>query len=56
MLDEWRPLLCPFDVTVIEAVNILSEFLPTLTPPEVGYRLIFFSFRIYNVLFVCMNI
>ena len=29
MLDEWRPLLCPFDMSMLEGVNLLAEFLPT---------------------------
>lgn len=29
MLDEWRPLLCPFDVTNIKAVHYFEYFLPT---------------------------
>ena len=35
MLDEWRPLLCPFDTSMIEASQHFSEFLPTLVPVEV---------------------
>lgn len=34
MLDEWRPLLCPFDVTNIKAVHYFEYFLPTDLPPE----------------------
>ena len=29
MLDEWRPLFCPFDMSMMEGVNLLGEFLPT---------------------------
>lgn len=29
MLDEWRPLFCPFDMSMLEGVNLLGEFLPT---------------------------
>ena len=32
MLEEWRPLLCPFDLSMIEALSYISEFLPTLLP------------------------
>ncbi|XP_067680549.1 proteasome activator complex subunit 4-like [Haliotis asinina] len=44
MLEEWRPLICPFDVTVIKALNYLELFLPTSLPPEhydKGYKLWF---------------
>ncbi|XP_060589859.1 proteasome activator complex subunit 4B-like [Ruditapes philippinarum] len=44
MLDEWRPLLCPFDVTVIKALQYLDLFLPTnLMEHEMdkGFRLWF---------------
>lgn len=34
MLDEWRPLLCPFDMAMTDAMGYLSFFLPTLLPPE----------------------
>lgn len=36
MLDEWRPLLCPFDITVIKGLKYMELFLPTLfiTEPE----------------------
>lgn len=34
MLDEWRPLLCPFDVTNIKAVHYFEYFLPTDLPSE----------------------
>ena len=30
MLEEWRPLLCPFDHSMVEALTYISEFLPTL--------------------------
>ncbi|XP_032233646.1 proteasome activator complex subunit 4 isoform X2 [Nematostella vectensis] len=32
MLDEWRPLLCPYDVTFSKAMFYLSLFLPTTLP------------------------
>ena len=34
MLDEWRPLLCPFDVTVVKGLSYLDRFLPTSLPEE----------------------
>lgn len=34
MLDEWRPLLCPFDVKFAKAMFYFSLFLPTTLPPE----------------------
>ena len=34
MLDEWRPLLCPFDVTMIKGCYYFDVFLPTILPPE----------------------
>ncbi|XP_070577632.1 proteasome activator complex subunit 4-like isoform X2 [Ptychodera flava] len=42
MLDEWRPLLCPFDVTMSKGISYLEMFLPTLLPPEdhgMGFKL-----------------
>ncbi|ESP01603.1 hypothetical protein LOTGIDRAFT_238219, partial [Lottia gigantea] len=47
MLDEWRPLLCPFDVTILKALNYLHVFLPTNLPPEhhdKGFKLWFDEF------------
>ncbi|KAL4612987.1 proteasome activator complex subunit 4B-like [Arapaima gigas] len=44
MLEEWRPLLCPFDVTMQKAISYLELFLPTLLPPEchhIGFKLWF---------------
>ncbi|XP_044145613.1 proteasome activator complex subunit 4 isoform X2 [Bufo gargarizans] len=44
MLEEWRPLLCPFDVTMQKAIGYLELFLPTSLPPELhhkGFRLWF---------------
>ena len=29
MLDEWRPLMCPFDVTMGVAMSYFEMFLPT---------------------------
>ena len=34
MLDEWRPLMCPYDVTFGKAMFLFSLFLPTTLPPE----------------------
>ena len=34
MLDEWRPLLCPFDESMNKGIAYLDLFLPTLLPPE----------------------
>jgi proteasome activator subunit 4 len=34
MLKEWRPLLCPFDTAMFDAMEYFSDFLPTLTYPE----------------------
>lgn len=47
MLDEWLPLMCPFDVTMHKAVAYLELFLPTMLPPEQhhrGFRLWFDKF------------
>jgi len=41
MLDEWRPLLCPFDASMDEAMYYLEAFLPTALYPEeheTGYK------------------
>jgi len=34
MLDEWRPLLCVFDMAMLKAVSNMELFLPTIMPPE----------------------
>uniref|UniRef100_A0A8C3A4M3 Uncharacterized protein n=1 Tax=Cyclopterus lumpus TaxID=8103 RepID=A0A8C3A4M3_CYCLU len=34
MLDEWRPLLCVFDMVMQKAVSNMELFLPTIMPPE----------------------
>ncbi|XP_056286378.1 proteasome activator complex subunit 4B-like [Pseudoliparis swirei] len=34
MLDEWRPLLCVFDMVMLKAVSNMELFLPTIMPPE----------------------
>ncbi|KAJ8309114.1 hypothetical protein KUTeg_013988 [Tegillarca granosa] len=47
MLDEWRPLLCPFDVTNIKALHYFEFFLPTSLPPPLhdkGFKLWFQEF------------
>ncbi|XP_028325388.1 proteasome activator complex subunit 4A isoform X1 [Gouania willdenowi] len=47
MLDEWRPLLCPFDVTMQRAISYFELFLPTTLPPELhhqGFKLWFDEF------------
>ncbi|XP_035261773.1 proteasome activator complex subunit 4B isoform X1 [Anguilla anguilla] len=44
MLDEWRPLLCPFDHTMQKAISYFELFLPTILPPEqlhLGFKLWF---------------
>nr|DBA27145.1 TPA: hypothetical protein GDO54_011320 [Pyxicephalus adspersus] len=47
MLEEWRPLMCPFDVTMQKAISYFELFLPTSLPPELhhkGYKLWFDEF------------
>ncbi|CAN7938235.1 unnamed protein product [Ixodes hexagonus] len=47
MLDEWVPLMCPFDVTMHKAMAYLELFLPTVLPPEQhhkGFKLWFDKF------------
>ncbi|EMP23881.1 Proteasome activator complex subunit 4 [Chelonia mydas] len=47
MLDEWRPLMCPFDVTMQKAITYFELFLPTSLPPELhhkGFKLWFDEF------------
>ncbi|OXB74298.1 UNVERIFIED_CONTAM: hypothetical protein H355_006827 [Colinus virginianus] len=47
MLDEWRPLMCPFDVTMQKAITYFELFLPTTLPPELhhkGFKLWFYEF------------
>ncbi|XP_030051703.1 proteasome activator complex subunit 4 isoform X1 [Microcaecilia unicolor] len=44
MLEEWKPLMCPFDVTMQKAISYLELFLPTSLPPELhckGFKLWF---------------
>ncbi|XP_069464332.1 proteasome activator complex subunit 4 isoform X2 [Ambystoma mexicanum] len=44
MLEEWKPLMCPFDVTMQKAISYLDLFLPTTLPPELhckGFKLWF---------------
>ncbi|KAJ8248283.1 hypothetical protein GJAV_G00240340 [Gymnothorax javanicus] len=38
MLDEWRPLLCPFDVTMQRAIGYFELFLPTTLPPKLHHK------------------
>uniref|UniRef100_A0A667ZTN8 Proteasome activator subunit 4 n=1 Tax=Myripristis murdjan TaxID=586833 RepID=A0A667ZTN8_9TELE len=38
MLEEWRPLLCPFDVTMQRAISYFELFLPTTLPPELHHK------------------
>lgn len=47
MLAEWRPLLCPFDMTMPMGVSLLAAFLPTKIEPkkhQQGYLLWFDEF------------
>ncbi|XP_022243744.1 proteasome activator complex subunit 4-like [Limulus polyphemus] len=47
MLTEWRPLICPFDVTMNKAMMYFELFLPTLLGPDnydKGFRLWFEEF------------
>ena len=49
MLDKWRPLLCPYDTKMSEAIDYFELFLPTLTKPEnhkQGFKLWFEEFMI----------
>ncbi|XP_054614170.1 proteasome activator complex subunit 4B [Dunckerocampus dactyliophorus] len=44
MLEEWRPLLCVFDVAMQKAISNMELFLPTIMPPDEhtkGFRLWF---------------
>ncbi|XP_052006994.1 proteasome activator complex subunit 4A-like isoform X1 [Xyrauchen texanus] len=44
MLDEWKPLMCPFNVTMQRAMGYFELFLPTTLPPELhekGFKLWF---------------
>lgn len=38
MLEEWRPLMCPFDVTMQKAITYFELFLPTSLPPELHHK------------------
>ncbi|XP_025720971.1 proteasome activator complex subunit 4-like [Callorhinus ursinus] len=38
MLEEWRPLRCPFDVTMQKAITYFEIFLPTSLPPELHHK------------------
>lgn len=42
MLDEFRPMLCPFSTEIARAIEYLELFLPLNVKPEeadVGYKL-----------------
>lgn len=56
MLDEWRPLVCPFDVTMVKAMSYFELFLCTTLQPQYhdkGFKLWFQEFMdIWNV---CQN-
>lgn len=44
MLEEWRPMLCPFSTSIHRAITYFNLFLPTTLPPEhhdVGFKLWF---------------
>ncbi len=34
MLDEWKPLLCPYDTSFSKAIEKFELFLPTVVYPE----------------------
>lgn len=34
MLDEWRPMLCPFSASIQRYITYFNLFLPTTLPPE----------------------
>ncbi|GLH02190.1 Proteasome activator complex subunit 4 [Gryllus bimaculatus] len=57
MLNEWRPLLCPFDNTkIVSTIETLEWFLPIALPPsrsDKGYKLWFNDFM--NLWDVCNN-
>ena len=38
MLEEWRPLMCPFDVTMQKAITYFEIFRPTSLPPELHHK------------------
>ncbi|KAF3826779.1 hypothetical protein GH733_009304 [Mirounga leonina] len=38
MLEEWRPLMCPFDVTMQKAITYFEIFLPTSLPPQLHHK------------------
>ncbi|KAH9384576.1 hypothetical protein HPB48_026585 [Haemaphysalis longicornis] len=47
MLEEWLPLLCPFDRSMQKAMAYFQLFLPTTLPPDqhgLGFRLWFDNF------------
>ena len=38
MLEEWRPLLCVYDMSMIDATSFMSYFMPTLVAPDQHHR------------------
>ncbi|XP_062510278.1 proteasome activator complex subunit 4-like [Corticium candelabrum] len=47
MLEEWRPYLCPFDMSMVEKVGLLCAFLPTQVMPDehnISFKLWFDEF------------
>lgn len=47
MLEEWRPLLCPYDTSMVKGTTYFSLFLPTNLPPQhhdKGWKLWFEEF------------
>ncbi|KAG7492479.1 hypothetical protein MATL_G00015050 [Megalops atlanticus] len=38
MLEEWRPLICPFDLSMQKVISYCELFLPTILPPELHHR------------------
>lgn len=38
ILDEFRPLMCPFDITMIRATFFFELLLPTNLPPESHHK------------------
>ncbi|KAG8223216.1 hypothetical protein J437_LFUL003567 [Ladona fulva] len=56
MLDEWRPLICPYDAHLCHTMTYLEWFLPVTLPPSkahMGYKLWFEE--IMNLWEVCHN-
>src|SRR6185437_5798032 len=56
MLDEWRPLICPYHNSMEKAMGYFKLFLPTLLPPEehqFGFKLWFHEFM--DIWIACPN-